>query len=178
MSSGRDSCPVLVLGSASPRRAVLLRQLGLRFVQVASPTEELIRGSQQPAEFVAESARAKARAVSELVRTDPPSSIAAADDFLVIGADTVVSRDGTVLGKPTDSGDAVRMLRHLSGRTHDVYTGIAIVRRDGGESCDHVVTEVRLRELSDETIRRLCGHRRAARQGWFIRHSGAGGALR
>ena len=153
MSARLDKGPLLVLGSASPRRAALLQQLGLRFVQVVSPIEELTRGSQQPAEFVVESACAKARAVSELVRTDPPPSIGAADDFLVIGADTVVSQGETMIGKPTDSSDAVRMLQRLSGRTHDVYTGLATIRRDGGESFDYVVTQVRMRKLSEETIR-------------------------
>ncbi|MEW6751943.1 MAG: Maf family protein [Candidatus Latescibacterota bacterium] len=144
--------PRLILGSASPRRAALLHQLGLSFAQVASPEEELAlpatqeTGGEAPQRFVVASARAKARAVRGLLGEQ------AGGRYLVIGADTVVVLDDRILGKPAGEDEAAAMLRSLSGRDHCVYTGLALVGSAGGEWLDHALTRVRMRPLSEADI--------------------------
>ena len=74
-------------------------------------------------------------------------------DAYIIGADTIVVLDGAVLGKPSDAGDAGRMLRLLSGRTHEVYTGFCVIEKPGERSVsDYEVTKVTFRRLSEEEI--------------------------
>ena len=111
----------LILGSASPRRADLMHQLQLSFEIIPSPEEEPIPDTPIPSEYALESATAKARAVYALL-----ASRDAAADAIVIGADTIVCLDDQILGKPTDRQDAVRMLSSLSGKIHQVYTGLAV----------------------------------------------------
>lgn len=107
--------PRLVLASASPRRAELLRQLGLEAeVRPARADERLLPG-ETPRAHVERLARAKAEAVAAQV-----------PDALVVGGDTVVVHEGRVLGKPADDEDAVRMLLSLAGRVHEVLSGIAV----------------------------------------------------
>lgn len=109
----------LILASASPRRKELLRAAGLRFDVVHPDVEEIDRGD--PAGDAEGNARRKARFVAE---RHP--------DAWVLGADTVVALDTATFGKPSDLDDARRMLRHLAGRTHEVWTGICVVCRDAG----------------------------------------------
>ncbi len=121
----------LILASASPRRRELLLQAGYEFQVLPAKGEEVIH-STEPAQIVKELSAGKAaevadrllageRSVEELSAGDP-----AAADYVVLGADTIVVMDGTVLGKPRDEQDAFEMLTALQGRTHQVYTGVTI----------------------------------------------------
>lgn len=112
--------PPLVLASRSPRRAHLLRMLGLEFEVLPAEVDESEHPSWPPSQVVEHLARGKARAVA-----------AERPDALVIGCDTLVVVDGDVLGKPADAEEAVRMLLRLEGREHRVETGIAIAAQDG-----------------------------------------------
>ena len=138
--------PRLILGSASPRRAELMRQLDLTYTRIVSPEEEPVPDGHRPEEFVLLSAGAKARAVDRLVRerNEQPA--------IVIGADTVVCLEDRILGKPTDAPDAAAMLRDLSGRDHQVYTGLALILPDGGELRNYAATLVRMCPLSAADI--------------------------
>ena len=131
----------IVLASASPRRQELLRQIGCGFRVVVSDAEELSGDGISPERLAVENARRKAEDVAAKEGPDVP----------VLGADTVVAVDETILGKPKDETDAVRMLRLLSGRQHFVYTGIALVYR--GDIYEDVVrTAVWVDELSAKEI--------------------------
>jgi septum formation protein len=125
---------VLVLASRSPRRRAILEQLGVEFRVEVPEVEELVEGD--PRELVLENARRKAAAV---------------DGELVLGVDTAVVLDGRAFGKPRDAGEAERFLRALSGRDHEVMSGIA-VRGAERERFEVVVTRVRFRELDDATV--------------------------
>ena len=132
----------LVLASASPRRRELLARLGCAFESRAPAVDETPRAGEKPADLVARLALAKARA-----------AVAAGE--LALGADTVVALGDTVLGKPSDGADARRMLRALSGRSHDVWTGVALVAPDGDGGFErHAVrrTEVVFRALAEQEI--------------------------
>lgn len=107
----------LVLASASPRRAALLARAGYAFDVVPANVDESRRPSEPAADYVARLARDKAVAVA-----------GGYPERFVIGADTTVVVDGAVLGKPRDADDAGRMLRLLSGRAHQVLTGVAVRR--------------------------------------------------
>ncbi|HEX9187611.1 MAG TPA: nucleoside triphosphate pyrophosphatase [Vicinamibacteria bacterium] len=112
--------PRLVLASASPRRARILRDLGVPFRVVVSHEDESLRPGEDGLAAVERLARAKALAVAR-------------DEGLpVLAADTEVLCDGTMLGKPRDEADAVSMLRRLAGRAHEVVTGVCVV--SGGEA--------------------------------------------
>lgn len=132
----------IVLASASPRRAALLRAIGLDFI-VAPPTVDESAGpGEGPRPLAERLARAKVTAGRPL----PSPS-------LVIAADTVVVVDGTLFGKPRDDGDARRMLRVLSGRTHQVITAIALRARPEEEiACESVTSQVTFAPLSEEEI--------------------------
>lgn len=143
--------PAIVLASASPRRAALLRQLRIPFEQVVSPVGEPECGDGDPEAHVVAAARAKARAVAELVRRDGARVAPAAHRrgaALVVGADTLVCCDGLTLGKPRDREEALRTLSRLSGREHAVYTGLAVVGPAGQERSACEVTRVRVAALS------------------------------
>lgn len=106
----------LVLASRSPRRAELLSSSGIEFqIRVADVDESVIAG-EAPLEYVTRLAREKAAAVP------------ASPEEIILGADTTVVVDGQILGKPEDAADAVRMLRALSGREHEVITGVCVRR--------------------------------------------------
>ncbi len=119
----------------------LLRQIGCGFRVVVSDAEELSGDGISPERLAVENARRKAEDVAAKEGGNVP----------VLGADTVVAVDETILGKPKDETDAVRMLRLLSGRQHFVYTGIAFVYR-GEVYGDVVRTEVWVDELSEKEI--------------------------
>ena len=133
----------IILASASPRREQLLRQVGYEFQVLPSLAEEDNSAALPPDELVQTHARAKAWAVAR--------QVAPAD--VVIGADTVVVLDGKVFGKPGSAAQACRMLRELSGRTHSVWSGIAIVT-EGRCLCAAVETRVTLGLLSEAQIER------------------------
>jgi septum formation protein len=131
----------LVLASASPRRADLLRAAGYRFEIDPAETDESVRPGESPADYALRVAREKAARVSQ---RHP--------DAFVLGADTIVVLDGEILGKPIDAADATRMLRLLSARTHEVLTGIAL-RRGALEGSHVEVSRVHFARLSPEEIR-------------------------
>ncbi len=134
----------LIVASASPRRQELLRNAGFAFEVVPSGIEEAPRAGEGAEVFARRAAQEKALQVAA---SAPPSS-------LVLGADTVVAIDEELLGKPSDRGDAARMLRRLSGRTHRVITGICLVRPpDRVEATDQETTLVTFRALDEEEIR-------------------------
>ncbi len=117
----------IILASKSPRRRELLGQIGLEFEIKVSDVEELVT-TDIPYKLVEELSLQKATAVMQEMRKE--SGLPAGEtcqDTLVIGADTVVSIDGKILGKPADEAAAVEMLRTLSGRTHQVYTGVTVL---------------------------------------------------
>lgn len=109
----------LVLASSSPRRKELLENIHLSFEISSSDVDESFSENLSPQEVVMELAERKAKAVAN----DYPSSY-------VLGADTIVVLDGNVLGKPADEREAAEMLKRLSGKTHQVYTGVSIVTPD------------------------------------------------
>jgi septum formation protein len=132
----------IVLASASPRRAALLRAIGLEFTVAPSDVDESARPGESPTAMAERLAGAKAMAPRPL----PSPS-------LVIAADTVVVADGALLGKPRDEDDARRMLRALSGRTHMVITAIAVRARPEEETaCESVTSRVTFAPLSGEEI--------------------------
>lgn len=129
----------VVLASGSPRRHELLSQIGVPFIVRTPDIDESPTESEPPVEHVRRLASAKAAAVQ------------AAGDELVIAADTIVEIDGTILGKPRDEADAASMLRQLSGRTHRVHTGVAILL-DGQEQVDVCTTLVTFVTLDEAMI--------------------------
>jgi septum formation protein len=142
--SPSPTAPPIVLASASPRRRELLSSLGLRFTVVASRTHETLLAGESPQEHVVRLSRDKAREVAE--RPGVPGR-------WFIGSDTVVVRDGIILGKPEDPAEAAAMLRSLSGRWHQVWSGYAIFDRHAGCTLSGaVVTRVRFKELTEREI--------------------------
>jgi len=126
--------PPLLLASRSPQRRAILEQLGIPF-EVVSPRFEEQAGGHDPAETVRENARGKARSVA-----------GAAGERPVLGIDTEVVLDGRVFGKPDGAGEAEAMLEALSGRTHEVVSGLCLVT-PGWEDVEHEVTRVSFRSL-------------------------------
>ncbi len=134
--------PRLVLASGSPRRADVLRQLGLEPEVRAADIDEAYLPGETPAAHVERLARAKAEAVASKER-----------GALVVGGDTVVAIDGRVLSKPRDADSAVGMLMALAGREHEVYSGIAVAGTHGVVSAV-ARTVVRFRPFGAEVARR------------------------
>jgi len=154
----------LILASASPRRAELLRAAGYEFDIHAVEIDERLRAGESPVEYVQRLAQEKsARALQELLRDGPPKGghYILHGPTLVLGADTAVVIASEILGKPRDVEDAARMLRLLSGRTHQVMTGVCLVNAE--RSVSHV-------EISDVTFARLTEDQIA----WYV-SSGEGG---
>ncbi|HEX6308429.1 MAG TPA: Maf family protein [Longimicrobiales bacterium] len=131
--------PRIVLASQSPRRAQLLRMLGLTFETRPADIDESYGPGEEPAAHAERLAREKTEVIA-----------ARAPDAVVIGSDTVVVVDGTVLGKPIDRADAVHMLLRLQGREHEVATGIAVCFRGRVHSAVERVS-VQFREFGSET---------------------------
>ncbi len=139
---------MLILASASPRRRELLSQAGFTFeVHPAHIPEDPLPG-EDPIAYVTRLAREKAQAVFEQTAQH---SAATSADLAVLGADTTVTLDNQILGKPTDAADAARMLRLLSGRSHRVITGVALATAHNTEIAAEV-TAVRFLTLSDAEI--------------------------
>jgi septum formation protein len=130
----------LVLASSSPRRAALLREAGFLFEVAPVDLDERLHDGEAPEEYVQRLAQAKTTAAASK-----------APEAIVLGADTTVVVRGHVLAKPVDGADAARMLRLLSGRTHEVLTGICV--RQGKRSLVHAETSrVRMANLNDAEI--------------------------
>ena len=135
----------IILASASPRRAEILRNAAIPFETLAEIVDESRRPAELRADFIRRVAVAKARAAAGVMR-DP-------GDHLFIGADTVVVAGDEILGKPESADDARRMLRLLSGAVHEVHTGLAVIRRPGGmEAVVEEVTRVTFAALSEDDI--------------------------
>jgi septum formation protein len=131
-----------ILASGSPRRSELLRSLGVRFEVIPSKAEELHDASIGVGKLCELNAERKATEVAERYR-----------EATVLGADTLVTLNGKLFGKPADISMAQAMLRELSGRTHDVITGVCLVHRAAGMcSVFHEVTRVTFKRLSDSVV--------------------------
>lgn len=144
LSDSRSAAPRLILASASPRRRELLSELGIPFDVVVAEVTEHEESTTDPRVMVAHNAALKADWVAE---RHP--------DAVVLGADTTVFIDGHSLNKPANALEARAMLRRLSGRSHTVFTGLAIRRtRDGLKIDDGVASTVTFKVLTDETIER------------------------
>lgn len=134
----------LVLASASPRRKELLELVGAKFEIIAGNIEEIIDESLPLTQKIEKLALQKAEAVSQNLY----------GDFVVIGADTIVELDGEILGKPQNIDDAKRMIRNLSGKSHNVITAIALIPTNTKYKpiTTHQVTPVKFKELSEKEI--------------------------
>lgn len=144
---------MLILASASPRRRQLLEQVGYKFeVHPAHIPEDPLAG-EDPIAYVTRLARQKAEAVyRELSATDQIAEKSRLDGkSVVLGADTTVTIDELILAKPEDAADAARMLRLLSGRTHRVVTGVALVSAERAEVAAEV-TAVQFLPISEADI--------------------------
>lgn len=131
------------LASASPRRRLLLEQLGLRFEVLAAEVDETLQPGEAAADYVLRLARAKTEAVAQNLRAPAAP---------VLGADTAVVVEGVILGKPRDQADGLAMLARLSGRCHQVLSAVALWqagRLDTALSC----SEVGFRDISAEEAR-------------------------
>ena len=134
------SPPALILASGSPRRRQLLDMLGLAHRVVPPDVDETRHDGEAPAGYVVRLAREKARAVSS---REPGALVLAADTTVVLGAE--------LFAKPQDQRDAVAMLGRLAGRTHQVYTGVALAQDDRVETALDV-SDVTFRSLSNDLI--------------------------
>lgn len=138
----------LILASGSPRRREILTNLGIPFEVFTSDADEHCNLT-DPAAYVRELAARKGEAVRDALR-DQGMDL---HDTMILAADTVVANDRTILGKPVDRDDAIRMLTELSGRDHAVYSGIALTLGDQTETASER-TAVHVAPLTDEQIRR------------------------
>lgn len=131
----------IILASNSPRRKEILEQAGVEFRIIPSKCEEVIKLS-DPEEVVKELAQLKARDVAENCQ----------GKVIVIGADTVVANMERILGKPSDTSEAIDMIMNLQGHSHDVYTGVAIViKEENGETrtvCFSENTKVHIADIT------------------------------
>ena len=130
----------LILASQSPRRKELMKLFHIPFAIRVADIDETMDGAKQPFDEVARVSRLKAEATPR------------DHDDVVVAADTIVVCNGTVLGKPIDEADAFRMLKLLSGKDHQVMTGLTVLRGETAVVCTEV-TDIHFRELSDREIR-------------------------
>lgn len=132
----------IILASASPRRQELLQRMGLDFIIRTAPHDETMNLFSTPSDEVARVSRLKAQAVYPLCH----------EDDIIVAADTIVVCDGRIMGKPRSENDAFSMLRRLSGREHQVMTGLTVAQGNNTETVT-VTTTLRFRPLSDTEIR-------------------------
>lgn len=134
--------PFIILASNSPRRGELLRQIGLSFVTAPANVDEQVQAGESPESYVVRVALDKARAAAAM-----------AGSGVIIAADTIVVLDDHILGKPADRHDAELMLSLLSGRTHIVITGLAVIDAAAGKTATGTsLTRVWFRDLSQDEI--------------------------
>ncbi|MEW5768663.1 MAG: nucleoside triphosphate pyrophosphatase [bacterium] len=132
----------LILASSSPQRAKLLKQIGLDFETVFPGMEEKTWRATNPSEYAMERAIAKAVEVASKVK-----------EGIILGADTIVTYQGEIIGKPVSRIEASRMLHQLQGTTHEVITGLALVEaKSRHRLTDYVVTEVTMKSLTEQQI--------------------------
>ncbi|MHB8539595.1 MAG: Maf family protein [Candidatus Acidiferrales bacterium] len=137
----------LILASASPRRAEILRNAGFNFDVVPAYIDESRRTKEPPADYVRRLAEEKAHAVMHQL-----TSRRAADSAIVIAADTIVVIGNEILGKPSSAANAREMLRRLSGQTHEVLTGLSVLRGNSASRTAVEVTRVTFAALSKQEI--------------------------
>jgi len=135
----------MVLGSRSPRRAEILTTLGLDFRVVAPNVDEGVRVGEEPAAYVERVVDAKAQALESLLGAEPRAA--------VLVADTLVTLDGRIFGKPADAAAAFEMLSVLSGRAHTVMTRYKLATPSGATRARTVSSTVYFREASSEELR-------------------------
>ena len=136
---------MIILASGSPRRKEILGELGVKFEVVVADTDES-SSERDPQKFTEELARRKGLAVYQKLKSEGRDGGA-----VIISADTVVCRDGVILGKPTDERDAADMIRSLAGREHTVISGVAVTVGGVAKSASSV-TRVRVGKISEEEI--------------------------
>ena len=160
----------MILASQSPRRIELLREAGYEFLVCPADIDEAPLAGEDPFQLVERLAHAKCAAVA--------AERAAAGET-VLAADTIVALEGELLGKPADDADACRMLRELSGRTHQVATGVCIMRGPGDEAPISFVdvTDVEFYELSDAEIEAYVASSEPLDKAGAYGIQGAGGRL-
>jgi len=141
MTQTNHLCEKLILASGSPRRKELLTAVGWNFEAITAGIDESLLAGEDPAAYVQRLARSKAEAVA-----------AKLTHGLVLGADTTVVVDDRILGQPEDDADAKRMLRLLSGKWHEVLTGVAVLRVGGETRVDYETTCVCFAEMSEREI--------------------------
>lgn len=128
--------PEIILASGSPRRAALLKQMGIPFQTVITNISEESKDSDIPQEFVKKISQRKAEAAAKTVSSG-----------LIIAADTIVYLENKILGKPGTPEEAAAMLKRLSGNTHEVFTGFFLLNKEGGSYVDFEKTSVTFRQL-------------------------------
>ncbi|HEY0683145.1 MAG TPA: Maf family protein [Steroidobacter sp.] len=163
--------PLIYLASASPRRSALLAQIGVAHRVAPVAVDESVDGAEAPEKYVTRLSALKADTLWQ--------SLPAEQRLPVLGSDTSVVVDGAILGKPADEHDCVRMLRLLSGRTHQVHTAVA-VRSAAGSEVRLSVSDVTFRDLttaemqaywrSGEPADKAGGYAIQGRGAIFIRH--------
>ncbi len=133
----------IILASGSPRRRALFSKLGIDFQYSTSTVKESLTDSIPPEELVVKMAAMKAYNVSNIY-----------SEAFIVGADTVIYFEGKIIGKPKDSEDAISTLKMLSGKKHEVYTGVAIVHKEN-KICERFYqkTDVFFKKLSDALIK-------------------------
>ena len=131
----------LILASSSPRRAELLQAAGISFRVQAANVDEAVQTGERSIDYVIRLAREKAAVVAELCQ----------ESAVVLGADTIVVIENELIGKPADEDDARRMLRMLSGKWHEVLTGVALITPREART-DAATTRVKFAPLSDDEI--------------------------
>jgi septum formation protein len=136
----------LILASASPRRAEILRNAGIELEISRAGVDESPLGNELPGDYVRRLALAKALSAAA-------DNHGRGGEALVLGADTIVAVGGEILGKPSSPDDARRMLRHLSGKIHEVHTGLALLRNPGPKQyVVEEITRVHFAALTDKEI--------------------------
>jgi septum formation protein len=146
MKTGHSENPLIVLASGSPRRRDLLRQIGIDFRVVVADIEEKSLADEDPGEFVLRMAREKALAVMRMEGAGLP----------VLGSDTAVILDGQILGKPVNRDHAIAMLSSLSGKTHEVFSAVAVVLSETEIHQALNVTRVTFSNLDQGWIETYC----------------------
>ncbi len=132
----------IILASASPRRKEILGNTNLKFEVIKSDIDEVILPEESPCQVVMRLAYEKSMDIAYNNKNK-----------LIIGADTIVCLDNIILGKPKDKLDAIEMIKKLSGRTHQVITGISLINLDANKKIiDYVVSNVKFKNLSHEDI--------------------------
>lgn len=139
----------LVLASQSPRRKMLLNQIGVSFETYPSDVDEKMTGNMEPEDFAGSLSERKAIGAREQLLSKGYTS------FVVLAADTVVVLEGMILGKPEDENEAFKMLKELSGKWHQVMTGVTVIDGDDGKKITRVEkTRVKIRDLTSNEIKR------------------------